>query len=297
MPVVALLIVSALWGIHPVIGQVVERQLQPLPLTVWRYTLCAVCYLPFLIRIRRWHRLSGRTIGLLALVTLCWAVLYPLFYYQALKSLPPVECLLIVNTSPLMAAALARVFLNEHLRGLAWVGILICFSGVLALVLVQWQGSHSFAGVVMAAAAALAFAFYTMISRSLFQTLPSIDVLMVSSIAGAVLLWVYALATGHLHSTRMAIMSLTAAGWGQLLYIVIMVSAVAYVLYGFGLRRLPTGISAAVSFYPQVVFTALAQWLWLHQAPRIITVVSALLILSGTALLTVRRRRPAQAVS
>lgn len=66
MPWLALIVVSALWGIHPVVGKAVEAQLAPLPLTVWRFTLCAVCYLPLYRRVWRLRELSLKRLGLLA---------------------------------------------------------------------------------------------------------------------------------------------------------------------------------------------------------------------------------------
>jgi len=290
MPVVALLLVSAFWGVHPVVGKVVEHQLQPLSLTVWRYTLCAVCYLPFVGRVRHWHRLSRKSWGTLTFVALCWAVLYPLFYYQALTSVPPVECLLIVNTSPLMAAALAWLFLKERLARRTWMGIFVSFVGVAVLVMSQWEGSRNLGGLAFGVLAALAFAIYTLTSRLLFQTLPLLDVMLFTSLAGCGMLWAYAGIVGQAHTAALAIVSLSPGGWLQLLYIVVLVSAVAYVLYGYGLRKLPAGISSAVSFYPEVLFTALAQWLWLGRVPGAMTLVSALFILGGTALITIRRR-------
>jgi drug/metabolite transporter (DMT)-like permease len=104
LPLLALLLVSALWGSHPVVGKLVEHQLSPLPLTVWRFTLGAALYLPIFKKLPAIMRLPRRQFWLLALSGLMWAVLYPLFYYQSLRILSPIESLLLVNTSPLIAA-------------------------------------------------------------------------------------------------------------------------------------------------------------------------------------------------
>lgn len=291
MPFIALVLVSAFWGIHPVVGVVVEHQLNPLALTVWRFTFSAACYLPFSKRLRQSFRQPPKMLLLLLLASLSWAVLYPLFYYHSLRHLPPVESLLIVNTSPLLAAVFAGLFLKERLLRRDWFGILLSFCGILVLVVGQWKLSHSLIGMVYAGCAALAFSAYTLLSRILFQRLPLLDVLLFTTTVGTAMMWLYAVFTGQGAVTAVALRSLSTGGFAQLLYIVIFVSTVAYALYGYGLRRLPAGVSSALSFYPQVVFTALVQWLWLRHAPTELTYISAMAILGGTALLTVRRRK------
>ncbi|QQE79973.1 DMT family transporter [Alicyclobacillus sp. SO9] len=291
MPFVALLLVSALWGIHPVVGKVAEQELNPTALTVWRFTLGALCYLPFYGRFRRWFQLSARMVIFLGLGTLCWAMLYPLFYYQSLHDLPPVETLLIINTAPLLAAVFGWMFLRERLTGREWSGITLSFLGILVLVAGEWTGTHHILGVVYAGLAVLAFSAYTLLSRVMFKELPLLDVLVMTSTTGAVMLWVYTLVTGQFVPTANALGALTASGWMQLLYIVLFVSTLAYALYGYGLRRAPAGIGSALTFYPQVIFTALAQWLWLGQAPTGLTLMSAAAILGGTALVSLRLRK------
>lgn len=285
LPLLALLFVSAFWGGHAVVGKAVEQQLSPLPLTVWRFTLGALFYLPLLGRLKRILRLQRRLFWQLALSGLAWAVLYPLLYYQSLRTLAPVQALLLVNTSPFLAALLGWAFLRERPGKWQWAGILVSFTGVIVMVVDEWSGSLSLVGVLFGLLSALAFAIYTVSSRALFQTLPLFDVLIGTSFWGALMLWFITLVSGELHPVAGALTALNADGWLEFLYIVLIVSTVSYVFYGYGLRRLPAGISSALTFYPQVVFAALIQWIGLGIVPTWQTGVSALFIFTGTALM------------
>lgn len=290
----ALLLVSAIWGSHPVVGKLVEGQMSPLTLTVWRFTIGALCYLPWFGRARRIVRQPAPVLGRLAATAVFWCILYPLLYYQCLRFLPPLDALLIVNTAPLLAALLAWVFLREQIAWREWAGIALAIAGVVVLTGRQLNLHASWVGVVLAGLAAVSFAVYTVLSRRLFQELALFDVLLGTSVMGAVGLWLVALCTGSILQVVPAIGALSAGGWWQFLYIAVVVSTAAYVLYGYGLGRLPAAISSAVTFYPQVVFAGLIQWLWLGAAPPALTWAAAAFILAGTFLISWKPRRKHQ---
>lgn len=290
-PVAILLLVSAFWGFHAVVGKAALAELSPLPLTVWRFTFGALLYAPFARRFIHIFRLPAKQFWQLAFSGLCLSVVYPLFYYQSLRHLSPVESLLLVNTAPLLAAVVSWAALREHLSRWEWLGIVVSFLGIAVLVIGQPAGQASTLGIVLALVGAAAFATYTVASRSLFQTLPLFDVLLATSVWGAVQLWIIAGLSGQWGLVAGALTHLTRAGWAEFLYIVLIVSTVSYVLYGIGLRRLPAGVASALTIYPQVVFAALFQWFWLGLAPTLLTGASALLILGGTAITRIKRSR------
>ncbi|RIV17522.1 hypothetical protein D2Q93_15220 [Alicyclobacillaceae bacterium I2511] len=285
IPVLTLLLVSALWGAHAVVGKAVEAQLDPNALTLWRFTFGALCYAPWFGHLKSLWSLSARRKWQILFTGLCFSVFYPLLYYQSLSLLTPVESLLLVDTAPFMAALFSRVLFKERLSVATWAGIAIAFSGVAVLVAAQWNGHFSLTGLGLALAAAAAFAAYTVASRSLFRQFPLVDVLTATSVVGAVSLWVIVPLFTPFHSLVNALSPLSRTGWVELAYIVLIVSTLAYALYGFGLKRVPTGIASALTFYPQVIFGALLQWLWLGIPPGVPVYISALLILCGSAVM------------
>lgn len=280
-----LLLVSALWGAHAVIGQAVETSLSPVAVTLWRFTCGTICYLPWFGRLRHVIKLPHQRLWQILVAGLCSSVFYPLFYYQCLHDLTPVEALLLVNTSPFMAALFGRLFFKERLSSMVWTGILIAFAGVVTMVLGQLSGHFSIVGMIMALLSAASFAGYTVSSRSLFQALPLFDVLVATSLIGTVVLWLISPFFTPLPVLMHALLSLPFSAWMEFLYIVVIVSVVSYMFYGYGLKRVPAGIASALTFYPQVIFGALVQWAWLGIVPGWMIVISACLILGGTAIM------------
>lgn len=297
IPLLTLLLVSALWGAHAVVGKAVEAQLDPNALTLWRFTFGAICYVPWFGHLKPLWSLPGRRKLHILFTGLSFSVFYPLLYYQSLSLLTPVEALLIVNTAPFMAALFSRVLFNERLSGTTWAGIVIAFGGVVVLVAGQLRTHFSVMGLILALGSAAAFAAYTVASRSLFRQFPLVDVLTATSVVGAVSLWILVPLVTPLRSLLTALLPLSGAGWLELAYIVLIVSTLAYALYGFGLKRLPTGIASALTFYPQVIFGALLQWVWLGTPPGLPVYISALLILGGSAVMQWGGRRGAAVVA
>ena len=289
-PILALLFVSALWGSHPVVGQLVEHQMSPLALTVWRFTFSSVCYLPIYKSLGRILKLPRKTLWRLGGTTIFWCILYPLFYYQSLKSIPPIDSLVLVNSAPLLAALFAFLFLREKLRRNEWTGIIVAFVGVLVLAGYRITFHASWNGMMFAVLAALSFAGYTVMSRSLFQQLRLFDVLLATTVFGAIALWIVTLVTGQAGSVIGQLIHLSPTGFWQFVYIAIAVSTIAYVLYGYGLRKLPAAVSSAITFYPQVFFAGLLQWVWLGQVPTVWSIVAVIFVFAGTALMSLRKR-------
>ncbi|MCY0896024.1 MAG: DMT family transporter [Alicyclobacillaceae bacterium] len=296
-PVLALLLVAMMWGGHAVVGKAVEAQMSPTVLTFWRFFFGALCYAPWWGRFRNLWKWSGRLKLQLVGAALCSSVIYPLFYYSALRTLSPVASLLFVNTAPLIAAILSRVLYKERIGLLGYVGMLISFCGVLVLVASEWAGHLSAHGIVFVLIGTVAFATYTVLSRPLFAHAGLFDVLVGTSVLGSVMLFFIVPFLVSPHKMWTQLTSLTMGGWLEFAYVVVIVSTVAYVLYGFGLRRLPSGIAAALTFYPQALFGALLQWLWLGIRPTVTLAIAGLFILGGTAVLRLAEHRRSSAAA
>ncbi|KYP79249.1 DMT family transporter [Ferroacidibacillus organovorans] len=293
LAVIALLVVSAIWGAHAVIGANVERVIAPLPLTVGRFTVTALCFLPSTYHARkRFRQMSMRTWLTLAAAGLSVAVFYPLFYYQSLLTLSPVESLLIINAAPILAAFLAFVFYRERLTRKQLLGMGIALCGVILIATqASGRGHASLAALLDAVIGMASFAFYTVISRKLFQALPRFDVLGITSVFGAIVLWFIAFVQGKVSVVVQSYAHFSLASWLGFFFIALFVSVIAYTLFGYALPRVPTGLSASLTFYPQALFAALLQWLIIGQLPSQRTFLGGGILLIGTFLLQNAKRK------
>ncbi|WP_199614122.1 DMT family transporter [Paenibacillus alkalitolerans] len=282
---IALLVLAFIWGLHGVVGKSLEARMNPLSLTVWRYTFTTICYsLIWAGSIRRIFSYDWRTLVQLALAGVLIVVIYPLFFYQSLPFLTPIESLVIMNTSPLLAALMAFGFLRERINAWGWAGIAVSFGGIALLI----RGESSFQGTLygfaLCAVGALAFAGYVVLTRRLMQTVALKEMLTGTTVIGTICLWLLAAVQGELQGVWVPIFNLNGSGWFELLFVVLFVSVLGYALNAYGAKRLPGGIAAAVSLYPQPAFAALFQWVWFGLVPTVWSVASALLVFGGVAL-------------
>ncbi len=283
----ALLTVAFVWGMHGVVGKTLEARMDPLSLTVWRYTFTTACYaMLWGGSFRRLAALGGKALLTVAAAGLLIVLLYPLMFYQSLPYLTPIESLVVMNTAPLLAALLGLVLFRERIALWGWIGIMVSFAGVALLMGGDSAeaGGGSLVGYLYCGAGALTFAGYLVLSRKLVTSISLPDMLVGTSLFGTAGLWLLVMVKSSFVEVWEPLAALDLTGWAELAFVVLFISVLGYALNGYGLKRLPSGLASAVSFYPQPIFAALAQWLWLGLVPTIWIALSTLLVFGGVAL-------------
>ncbi|KIL35763.1 hypothetical protein SD71_10105 [Cohnella kolymensis] len=281
----ALLFVSAIWGLHGVFGKSIGDRIEPFPLTLLRFTAFALFFLPWYSNLGFILRRSKTIFLQIVISGLCFSILFPVFFYKSLMLLTPVTVLMLVSISPFFATLIERYCFNERIPSKTWVGMLVSLLGAAVLIIDQWSEAASTRGIVYGLISSAAFAVYTASSRKLFQTLPFRDVLMATSVVGTIGLWMIAPFVGGIQAAVLSLSYFQPIDWAELAFIVFLVSLLGYVLNGYGLKRLPAGIASSLTLYPQPIFAAAAQWVWLGTAASPSTLLSAVLIFGGTAIM------------
>ena len=150
-------------------------------------------------------RLSRRDVGwLLALAVIGGSVPYVLFF-QGLRMTTPTTGSLLNHAQFLVVAALAVPFLRERVSGLAWAGLALLAAGSVAgtnVGALRWN-----AGAALVLASTVLFGAGVVLARRLLARLSPELVMSAKMSAGAVMLAIYAMATGHL--SRVATMTAT----------------------------------------------------------------------------------------
>lgn len=150
-------------------------------------------------------RLSRRDVGwLLALAVIGGSVPYVLFF-QGLRMTTATTGSLLNHAQFLVVAALAVPFLRERVSGLAWAGLALLAAGSVAGTdtgALRWN-----AGAALVVASTVLFGAGVVLARRLLARLSPELVMSAKMSAGAVMLAIYAMATGHL--SRVATMTAT----------------------------------------------------------------------------------------
>lgn len=166
--------------------------------------------------------------------------------------------LIAICTAPIWVAWLASLFLHERLTPLILLAGVLAIAGTALLVNIQPEQitgrSQSLIGVFLALSSALGYASLTLCSRFLARRYHPLQSLTVGFLAGAILLFPITLITGL--AVQYPLIS-----WAYLLYLGIVTTACAYLLYFSGMRHTPATIASIAMLLEPLTSTVLAWWL------------------------------------
>jgi len=195
----------------------------------------------------------------------------------------------VINTSPVFAAILARLFLGERLRVWGWAGMAVSFMGVALIAAGEGGGMRLEPGVALILLAALSSAAYFVLQKPLLARYSALELTSYTIWAGTVELLVFV--PGLAGRLASAPASATAAA----VYLGIFPAAVAYFTWTYLLARFPVARAASL-LYTIPVLAAFFAWVWLGERPSALAAIGGVVVLSGVvAVNTLGRISGAQA--
>jgi drug/metabolite transporter (DMT)-like permease len=290
--VLALVGATALWAGNYVVGERAVQTVDPIDLTAMRWVLAAVPLLVLAQVLERpdWRTALGRW-PLLLLLGLIGMAGYNLALYEALRHTTAVSASLINAVNPALITLAAALFLRE---GVGWRGIVGMLLGFCGIVLVLTKGSVETlasldfnVGDLLMLVAIAAWTFYTILGGR--AGVPPITSTAIQATGVAVVMVPVAAVSGF------AVPSTAEATW-SVLFIGLVVSTGAYVLWNLAARSLQKSISG-VFLNLITVFTVLAS-VALGTPIGAAELVGGLVVLAGVVLTTLdRARRPVAPVT
>lgn len=190
--------------------------------------------------------------------------------------------LLALCTAPLFVALLARLFLREPLTRPVLAALGLGLAGT--VLLVGGQGGRDLLradyalGNLLALGAAFSYASYSLVGRAKVQEHPPTMVAALAFAVAPLLLAPLVLARGMVLPT-------SGVGWGLMLYLGLVATAVAYLVYIVGLREVPATVASIATLVEPLTATLLAA-LFLGERLTPLSVCGALLLLGSLALLS-----------
>ncbi|MCC7358943.1 MAG: EamA family transporter [Anaerolineales bacterium] len=228
----------------------------PLSVSFWRLALSA----PVLLLLSRcfvgpnFWRVATRDRLPLLIMGVAFAA-YQVCYFAAIPHIGVAAAVLVnICSAPIFAAGLSGVFLGERLT---WAVGLALAGAVTGAVLLVGQSPEAaipsalLLGGALALGAGLSYALVALTARMTAARYHPIQPVTLAFTLSAVLLLPLALGAG-LDTTY------SAAGWGILLYLGVVPTAVGYGLYVFGLRTVTATVSTIFALLEPLISTLLA---------------------------------------
>lgn len=270
---VALIVLILVWGYSWVVMKQVLRYAGPFEFAALRYLGGAVVLLLLLV-VRR-ESLRPTPIRLTLAVGLCQTTGFQALTQWALVSGGAGSVSLLAYTMPFWVVLLAWWLLKERPTPRHWLGLALAAGG-LVCVMEPWHGLGSLRSALLAIVGGVAWAFGTVLSKRMFQLhAPSpLSFTTWQMLFGALALGVIALVV-----PSSPIMWTPAFVYG-LLYSIVLASSLAWLLWLFVVRSLPTTV-AGLSSLAVPVTAVLLSWAILHERPDGMEAIGIVLIVLG----------------
>jgi len=242
-------------------------------LTVLRLGLASGCLV--LVAAVRGSRLPKRgDLPRVIVSGLLGMALYQLLLNVGEQSVDAGVASLLILTSPIHSALLARGLLGEPVPVRRWVGILTAFAGAALIALADVGEQRLTIGALLVLVAAVAHGAYHVAHKPLLQRYNGLEVATYATCAGALLAVPFAPAVPG--DITQAPLEATAA----VVFLAVVPSAVGFVTWAYAIARLPVA-QATASLYVAPVITIVLGWLLLDEAPRTGSIAGGVIVLAG----------------
>jgi len=256
--------VTMVWGGTFVAGRYLAGSLSPLLAASLRFLLASVALLLF-VRLARipLARPSARQWLQLSLLGFFGIFFYNLCFFYGLQYINASRVSLIVALNPAVIGLASWLVFKERLNRVKILGIAICIAGA-SLVIVSRNpqllagGTDAWLGDLLIFGCVLGWGIYSLCSRELNQTLGPVQTVTYSILLGTAMLWMTCIVRGEVNVV--AIAHLGAQQWSSLLYLGVLGSALAYIGYYDGIRKIGatrSGVFIALNPLTAVILGAL----------------------------------------
>lgn len=281
---------AIIWSGNFIVARGVFKDIPPVTLNFFRWLTACIVIFPFafkqfyaqrIVVLQHWKYLFW--------VALTGIAMFNTFVYMAGHYTSAINMALIGTTSsPVIATFLAAAFLNEKIRPLRIIGLLICATGIVILLskgsLETLMNFRFSTGDWWMLLGATFFAIYNTLVRRKPATISSLNFLFVCFLSGTVMLLPFSVWEMHDHAPLVWNIKLISV----IAYIGIGASVISYFCWNLSIARL--GSSRTALFGNLIpVFSAVEAVVILHERLLLIHVVSGLIVITGLVIANLKK--------
>ncbi|KPN90443.1 DMT family transporter [Pseudomonas nunensis] len=256
--------VTMIWGGTFVAGRFLADSLSPLFAASLRFLFASVALMLFLLLARvPLVQPSLRQWAQLALLGFFGIFFYNLCFFYGLHYINASRASLIVALNPAVIGLASWLLFKERLSRAKVAGIAICIAGA-GMVIVSRNpqllaaNADAWIGDLLIFGCVLSWGVYSLFSKELNVTLGPVQTVTYSILLGTAMLWITSALRGELSVD--ALVSLGPQQWLSLMYLGVLGSALAYIGYYDGIRKIGatrSGVFIALNPLTAVILGAL----------------------------------------
>lgn len=283
---ISMTVLAILWGSAFPMIKVGLEGLSPPHLTLARFLVASLCFVPFLLLSKKRLLPWRQDIPYFFLLGFLGITVYHLGLNFGQLYVTAGAASLIIASAPVMAAVLAYFLVGDRLPLLGWFGSLVAFSGIVLIVLGEGAdlGINPYALLILMSA--LATSFYAVLQTRMFSRYKAVEVSAFATWAGTVPLLIFLPGFSEQVANAGALPLLAA------IYIGVFPAAVAYGLFAYALSKAPVTLVTAY-LYSVPVYSLLFSWLLISEVPGWLTLLGGVIAVLGIIVVNRAKRRVA----
>jgi len=208
--------------------------------------------------------------------------LYAILLNLGQRVVPAGAASFIINTNPIMTAALAMLLLNERFSLVAWLGTALSFAGIGVIALGNGLDLNIGISVLLILGAAFCNAISTVVQKPLFSRHKPLSVAAWNMAIGGLAL------SPFLPAALVQLPHAPAQAVWSVVWLAVVSSVIAYGTWAITLSRLPA--ARASNFQYCVPPTAmLISFFWLGEVPTALGVLGGVMTLAGVVVVNLKR--------
>ena len=286
-----LLILAALfWSGNFVLGRGVNEIIPPVALAFWRWTGALVILMPFAAKgIVRQSREIRKNLGILTILSILSVTNFNTFIYNALRSTTAINAVLVNSITPIFIVLISWLGFDDRINYRQAVGVVLSLVG---LVWIVTQGKLDIllnvrftGGDLWTLAAALSWAFYTVLLRKRPEHIDPVPFLTILVLIGLLFLspvYIWEIQSG-------AFFQLSPAVFASIGYVALFPSVVAYIFWNKAVAVVGAN-KAGIFMHLMPVFGIVLAFIFLGEMLAAYHLVGIVLIFSGIFLTTANRK-------
>ncbi len=183
----------------------------------------------------------------------------------------------IIGSSPIFATLFSVIWLKNHPKMFAWIGIFISFLGITFIAFGENGGLQFSKGAFMVLLAAMSGGLFCVIQKKLLRKYSAFELTAYSMWIGTILITFFI--PGLCNTIQTAPLKSTIA----VIYLGVFPAAFAYVTWAYILSKL--SVARAVSFlYLVPIIAVIIAWFWLKETPKILSLIGGAIALAGVVI-------------
>ena len=273
------------WGGSFVAGKAAVQEIPPFALAFLRFAASSLILVPWVLRKEGKKALpEKRHIPLLAFLGFTGAFLYNIFFLYGLKFNPAGESSLVIATNPILTTVAGAIFLRERLTAVQGVALVLAFGGA-AITVTKGNPSMFLSGAIgphqlLLFGAPVCWAAFTVAGKKAMAHYSPVTSVAYTCVTGSLFILPFAIPQ-ILFDTPWARLSVVA--WGSLIYLIILVTVLAFVWWYAGVERL--GATRAAVFINLVPISGMITAAVLMAEPLLPAhIIGAVLVIGGVVL-------------